>query len=94
MSPNHLNLYEKNLSILLSNYKEVLQKAAEHLSPALIANYIYEVVKTYNAFYQNNPILNQEDEEIIDFRLHLSKLTAQTIKKCLDLLGIETVDRM
>ncbi|MFC6269409.1 arginine--tRNA ligase [Frigoriflavimonas asaccharolytica] len=89
-----LNIFEKNLAILLSNYKEVLEKAAENLSPALVANYIYEVVKTYNAFYQNNPILNQEDENIINFRLHISKLTAETIKKCLDLLGIQTVDRM
>ena len=89
-----LNVYEKNLAILLSNYKEVLEKAAENLSPALIANYIYEVVKSYNAFYQNNPILNQKDENIIDFRLNLSNLTAKTIKKSLSLLGIETVDRM
>ena len=89
-----LNSYEKNVAILLSNYKEVLEKAAENLSPALIANYIYEVVKSYNTFYQSNPILNQEDENIINFRLHLSKLTAETIKKSLDLLGIQTVDRM
>ncbi len=89
-----LNVYEKNLAILLSNYREVLEKAAENLSPALIANYIYEVVKSYNAFYQNNPILNQKDENVIDFRLNLSNLTAKTIKKSLSLLGIETVDRM
>ena len=89
-----LNIFEKNLAILLSNYKEVLQKAAENLSPALIANYIYEVVKSYNAFYQNNPILNQEDENTINFRIHISNLTGETIKKSLDLLGIEVVDRM
>lgn len=89
-----LNMYEKNLAILLSNYKEVLQKAAENLSPALVANYIYEVVKTYNSFYQNNQILHQKEENTVNFRLHISKLTAETIKKSLDLLGIETVERM
>lgn len=89
-----MNMFEKNLSILLSNYREVLEKAAENLSPALIANYVYDVVKSYNTFYQNNPILNQEDKNTVHFRLQLSKLTGQTIKKSLNLLGIGTVDRM
>ena len=89
-----LNPSEKELVMNLSNFKEVISRAAELLSPALIANYIYEVVKSYNSFYQNNPILNQEDENVKNFRLELSELTGKTIKKGLELLGIGTVNRM
>lgn len=89
-----LNQYEKALIMQLTNYKIVVQKAAEALSPALVANYVYDLVKTYNSFYQSNPILNQEDENVKQIRLNLSNLTAQTIKKSLSLLGIGTVNRM
>ena len=89
-----INASEKELVMILSNFKEVIEKAAETLSPALVANYVYELVKSYNSFYQNNPILNQENESIKQFRLQLSSLTAQTIKKGLALLGIGTVNRM
>ncbi|SHE59529.1 arginine--tRNA ligase [Chryseobacterium takakiae] len=89
-----LNEYEKALVMQLANYKVVVQKAAEVLSPALIANYVYDLVKTYNSFYQSNPIMNQEDENVKQLRLNLSDLTAKTIKKSLNLLGINTVNRM
>lgn len=89
-----LNASEKELVMLLSNYKDVVTKAAESLSPALVANYLYEVVKAYNSFYQNNPILNQDDENVRQVRLNLSDLTGKTIKKSLSLLGIGTVNRM
>ncbi|SDH58809.1 arginyl-tRNA synthetase [Chryseobacterium taeanense] len=89
-----LNEYEKALVMQLANYKVVVQRAAEVLSPALVANYVYDLVKTYNSFYQSNPIMNQEDENIKQIRLNLSDLTAKTIKKSLRLLGITTVNRM
>lgn len=89
-----LNEYEKALVMQLANYKVVVQRAAEVLSPALVANYVYDLVKTYNSFYQSNPIMNQEDENVKQIRLNLSDLTAKTIKKSLDLLGIKTVNRM
>jgi arginyl-tRNA synthetase len=89
-----LNTYEKNLLILLGNYKEVVKKAAETLSPAIVANFVYEVVKSYNSFYQNNPILNHEQSEVKEFRLQLSQITATVIRKSLSLLGIGTVNRM
>ena len=94
VSGYEINASEKELVMNLSNFKAVISRAAETLSPALIANYIYEVVKSYNSFYQNNPILNQEDENARNFRLELSELTGKTIKKGLLLLGIGTVDRM
>lgn len=93
---NHvqLNEYEKALVMQLANYKTVVEKAAEVLSPALVANYVYDLVKTYNSFYQSNPIMIQEDENIKQIRLNLSDITAKTIRKSLSLLGIETVNRM
>jgi len=89
-----LNEYEKALIMQLANYKQVVERAAEVLSPALVANYVYDLVKTYNSFYQSNPIMIQEDENIKQIRLNLSDLTAKTIKKSLRLLGVETVNRM
>ncbi|MCY1663323.1 arginine--tRNA ligase [Chryseobacterium sp. SL1] len=89
-----LNEYEKELIMLLSNYKGAVEKAAELLSPAFLANYVYDLVKAYNSFYQSNPIISQEDENLKQFRLNLSDLTAKTIKKSLSLLGIKTVNRM
>ena len=85
---------EKDLIMLLSEFKDVIAKASESLSPALVANYVYELVKGYNSFYQNNPILNQDNETAKQFRLQLSELAGRTIKKGLSLLGIGTVNRM
>ena len=89
-----LSQSEKELIMQLANYKAVVSRAAESLSPALVANYLYDLVKSYNSFYQNNPILIQEDENIKQYRLNLSDLTAKTIQKSLRLLGIKTVNRM
>ncbi|MET3035355.1 arginine--tRNA ligase [Chryseobacterium sp. NRRL B-14859] len=89
-----LNQSEKELIMHLANFKIVVAKSAETLSPALVANYVYDLVKAYNSFYQNNPILNQEDENVKQFRLNISDLTAKTIRKSLELLGIGTVNRM
>lgn len=89
-----LNQSEKELIMQLANFKTVVAKSAETLSPALVANYVYDLVKVYNSFYQNNPILNHEDENIKQFRLNISDITAKTIKKLLELLGIGTVNRM
>lgn len=79
---------------MASQFNEVIAKAAETLSPAQVANYVYDLVKSYNSFYQNNPILNQDDEDAKQLRLKLSKVTGNIIQKALDLLGIGTVNRM
>lgn len=78
----------------LYNFEETIQKAAEELSPALVANYVYDLVKLYNAFYQNSPILKLEDKNLKTFRLHLSQWTANVIKNALMLLGIESPQKM
>ncbi|MCT4122854.1 arginine--tRNA ligase [Elizabethkingia anophelis] len=89
-----LNASEKELLVMASQFNEVIAKAAETLSPAQVANYVYDLVKSYNSFYQNNPILNQDDEDAKQLRLKLSKVTGNIIQKALDLLGIGTVNRM
>lgn len=94
VSKMEVNSAEKELISLLANYKETVAKAAETMSPAQIANYVYSVVKSYNSFYQSNNILNLSDENLKQFKLKLSDITAQTIKKCLALLGIQVVNRM
>ena len=88
------NTSEKELIMQLANFKEVVERAAETLSPAQVANYVYDLVKTYNSFYQNNPIMNLEDEYAKQFKLQISDMTAKTIKKSLNLLGINVVNRM
>lgn len=93
LEPVTLNAYEKTLILELSEFREVITRAAETLSPALVANYVYDLVKSYNSFYQNNPVLT-EAPAVKNFRLQLSDLTARTISKGLNLLGIGTVNRM
>lgn len=88
------NASEKELIMQLSNFKDVVEKAAETLSPAQVANYVYDLVKTYNSFYQNNPVMTLEDENAKQFKLQISDLTSKTIKKSLHLLGISVVNRM
>lgn len=85
---------EKELLKLLSQYPEVIQNAASGHSPALIANYIYEVVKEYNSFYQSVPVLGAEVENEKVFRIQLSKKVGDTIKSAFALLGIGVPERM
>ena len=88
------NESEKEVIMLLAEFKEVIARSAETLSPALVANYVYELVKSYNSFYQNNPIVKQEDLDAKQFRLQVSDLVGKTIKKSLSMLGISVVNRM
>jgi arginyl-tRNA synthetase len=85
---------EKELIKLLEEYPVVLQDAAKEFNPGLIANYIYELVKLYNQFYQDTPILKCDDKELIKFRLLLSAKVSQVIKTGMALLGIEVPERM
>ena len=85
---------EKELIKQLQLFPETIGLAAGNLSPALIANYIYELVKSFNSFYQNIPILGVEDEKEKVFRVQLSGLVANVIKSGFKLLGIEVPERM
>lgn len=85
---------EKSLIKLLQLYPEVIQNAAQNLSPALVANYTFELVKEYNSFYQSTPILNADSSLEKYFRTQLSFKVGQTIKSAFELLGIEVPERM
>ena len=85
---------ERDVLVCLSQYPALLQAAATEYSPALVANYTYELAKLYNKFYHEEIILKLEDEELKAFRLALSAATAKTIKMAMHLLGIQVPDRM
>ena len=91
-----IDLHDKEKSVLkqLADFPETIQLAAKNYSPAIIANYTYDLVKTYNTFYQTVPILGCEDLNAKIFRTQLSKKVADTIKLAFGLLGITVPDRM
>ncbi|MDI5898248.1 arginine--tRNA ligase [Flavobacterium yafengii] len=85
---------EKELVKQLELFPEVIQNAAQHHSPALLANFTYDLVREYNSFYQAVPILGEEDLEKKIFRVQLSKKVADTIAASFNLLGISVPERM
>ncbi|MDN3666261.1 arginine--tRNA ligase [Algibacter miyuki] len=85
---------EKELIKQLQLFPEVIQHAAENHSPALIANYTYDLVKEFNSFYQNVSILGADTNKEKQFRVQLSKTVANTIKSAFSLLGIQVPERM
>ena len=85
---------EKELIKQLELYPEMIQNAAIQHSPALVANYTYELVKEYNSFYQSVSILGEADTTKKVFRVQLSRKVADTIKSSFGLLGIEVPERM
>jgi len=85
---------EKELLFLCYDFRRILSLAADELSPAQIANYVYELAKQYNQFYQRIPVLKEEDGCLVNFRLALSNLTAIVIKNSMGLLGIGVPERM
>jgi len=78
----------------LLQFSDVVDQAARNFSPAVLANYAYELVKKYNGFYQNNSILKAETEQSIAFRLLLSKKVGEVIKASMNCLGIQVPNRM
>jgi len=90
---NNINTDELNLVRKLNEFLDVVLRAAKNYSPNLIANYLYELASQYNLFYQKNPIL-KSDDKTKNLRLIITKATANTIKKGLQLLGIKTVEKM
>lgn len=85
---------EKEILRQLYQFPLVVKEAGAALSPALIANFVYELAKTYNQFYQETPVLKEERESVIRFRLVLSAFTADVIRKSMSLLGIDVPERM
>ncbi|GAA4112867.1 arginine--tRNA ligase [Aquimarina addita] len=89
-----LDIKEKELIKVLEIYPEIIQQAAKGLSPAIIANYTYDLVKSYNSFFQTVSIFGADTEEEKMFRVQLSEMVGVTIKSAFGLLGIQVPDRM
>jgi arginyl-tRNA synthetase len=91
---SELHQKEKEVIKQLQLYPEIIQLAATNYSPALIANYTYDLVKEFNSFYQNFSILGEEDDTKKAFRVQLSKKVGEVINSAFTLLGIEVPARM
>jgi len=93
---SRLKLSEKELYLirLITGFPNTVNDAAESFSPALIANYIYDLTKEYNQFYHDFSILKEEDESLRTFRIMLSETTGKVIRSGMNLLGISVPDRM
>jgi arginyl-tRNA synthetase len=91
-----VDLHEKEKELIkqITLFPEVIQNAAHHHSPALVANYTYDLVKEYNSFYQTVSILGEEEVSKKIFRVQLSNKVAMTIKAAFMLLGIDVPNRM
>ncbi len=93
---NDISLHPKEKSVLkqLALFPEIIQLAASNFSPAIIANYTYDLVKEYNSFYQSVPILGCENLQEKIFRTQLSRQVSEVIKSAFQLLGIDVPERM
>ena len=87
---------EKEVALIqkIADFPQVVAEAGRTYSPALIANYVYDLVKEYNQFYHDYSILREEDEAVRRFRLKLSEVTGDTVRRATGLLGIEVPERM
>ena len=91
---NKLAAEERELIVLLVQFPVIIESAAAAYSPAVVANYVYELAKVYNKFYHEHSILQAESEATKQFRLALSSATGKVIKSGMGLLGIEVPERM
>jgi arginyl-tRNA synthetase len=85
---------EKSLLLLLEQYRDTVQQAAMEHNPSIIANYIFNLAKTYNTFYAEHPVMRAESDEKRYLRLQLCARTADVIANAMHLLGIEVPERM
>jgi arginyl-tRNA synthetase len=89
-----LSLKEKDLLVRITLFPGIIEEAGDNYSPAIIANYCYDLVKEYNQFYHEHSILSEPDENKRNFRLILSETVAGIVKRGMNLLGIEMPERM
>lgn len=89
-----LETAERDTLGILCRYEERLHEAAREYSPAVIANFAYDLAKEYNKFYQNVPIFDEEDAARLRFRIALSRVVAETLRKAMGILGITVPDKM
>tara|TARA_B000000475_G_C15903587_1_gene409591 strand:- start:469 stop:897 length:429 start_codon:yes stop_codon:yes gene_type:complete len=89
-----INREEQTLIKQILDFPNAIQEAATNYSPAVIANYTYDLVKEYNSYYQNTTILGEENEEIKMFRVSLSFKISEVVKNAMKLLGVEVPNQM
>ncbi len=89
-----VNANEKECILLMLKYPSIIEEAANAYSPALLSNYLYELAKTFNKFYHDDPILKLEDADRLNFRLLICKNISEIISSGMSLLGIEVPERM
>ena len=89
-----LNEKERNLLKIISLFPDVVREAGKAHSPAVVANYVYDLVKEFNSFYHDFSILNEPDLSVRDFRLAVAQTVARIIKNGFSLLGIQVPERM
>jgi arginyl-tRNA synthetase len=85
---------ERDLIVLLYDFKKKIMQAGDEYAPSIIAQYLFDLAKEYNKFYAELPIFNESNHQVQSFRIALSALTAKTIKAGMSLLGIKVPDRM
>ena len=85
---------ERTLIQSLAKFPDIVRQAGEEYSPALIANYVYDLVKEYNQYYQATPILKEENRDVKNLRLLISRNVGRIITSGMNLLGIEMPERM
>ncbi|MCH5214685.1 MAG: arginine--tRNA ligase [Muribaculaceae bacterium] len=88
------NVKEATLIRKIASLPGVVKEAADGFSPALVANYAYDLAKEYNQYYHDYPVMKEEDVEARNLRLHVASETARTLRTALSLLGIEVPERM
>ena len=79
---------------MLHALPDTIRQAAAAYSPAMVANYAYELAKAFNSFYQDTPILRESDEALKQFRVQLCACVANALKNTMNILGIEVPERM
>ena len=94
IQPDTLQEKEKNLLKSITLFPSIVQEAADNYSPAVIANYVYDLVKDFNSFYQNVSILGEEDTNKRYFRVTMSKKIGEIIAESFKMLGIQVPERM
>jgi arginyl-tRNA synthetase len=85
---------ERQVIQVLGIFENKVKEAARDYSPAVIANYVYELAKAYNQFYQSIPVFSEADQTKLHFRIALSAAVASVIKKAMGLLGIRVPEKM
>ena len=95
-STESFELSEKELEVIkvISDFPEILVTSAREFSPSILANYLFSLVKSYNSFYQDSPVIKEQNEDLKLFRMQMSDLTSRILEKGMGVLGVEMPDRM